>query len=110
MKVPNPPNGKMFGWLRFAATVSSLCIIPVLLWGVSVERRVITLEASRFTEADGAAVLEVITAHQVQQAATEATLAAKLEATSKELEEWKQAIREAVQKMDRYHTGRSTGQ
>jgi hypothetical protein len=104
MKVPNPPNGKAFGWLRFAATVSSLCIIPLLLWGVSVEKRVTTIEASRFDDADGAVLLRVITDHLVQQAATDATLAAGLAGTARELEEWKQAIREAVRKMDRYHS------
>ena len=110
MKVPNPPNGRMFEWLRFAATVSSLCIIPMLLWGVSVEKRVTAMEASQFTTGDGAALLEVITDHLVRQAAIDATLTAKLGAISQELQEWKQAIREAVLKMDRYHTSKDAVQ
>ena len=46
---PLPPNGALSQWARFIITV---LVIPVVVWGFTMERRVLSIEKTRWALAD----------------------------------------------------------
>lgn len=50
---PTAQSNAVVAWLEF---IIKLLIIPALIWGVNIERRITRIESSRFTTEDGLSV------------------------------------------------------
>ena len=102
--MPNPPEGKLVRWLSLAGTISSLLIVPLLIWGLTIEKRVTLLEVQYFTQAEAAGLLQDLNTHLVEQAAINQRAAIGVDNNADDIEEWKEAIRDAVAQMTRFHS------
>ncbi len=90
-------------WLSLAGTISSLLIVPLILWGLTIEKRVTLLEVQYFTQAEAAELLQDLNTHLVEQAATNQRAEIGVSNNADDIEEWKEAIRDAITQMNRFH-------
>ncbi len=100
----NPPDGKLVRWLSLAGTISSLLIVPLLLWGLTIEKRVTLLEVQYFTQAEAAELLQDLNTHLVEQAAVNQRAEIGVDNNADDIAEWKEAIRDSVAQMNRFHS------